>query len=115
MIFWHTKMQYGTKEQSNARGRKGRESILMQEYTQITGIVLKAEPIGEYDRRVVILTKEKGKISAFARGARKPNSMLRSAIILKDFGKILKGLITACIFWKCRIIIRERTTTRKKC
>ena len=34
----------------------------MQGFTEITGMVLKAEPIGEYDRRVVILTKEKGKI-----------------------------------------------------
>lgn len=31
----------------------------MQEYTQITGMVLKAEPIGEYDRRIVMLTRSR--------------------------------------------------------
>lgn len=65
----------------------------MQEITEITGMIIKAEPIGEYDRRVVLLTREKGKISAFARGSRKPNSRLLAATNPFSFGvfKIYAG------------------------
>lgn len=55
----------------------------------VTGMVLQAEPIGEFDRRVVILTKERGKISAFARGARKPNSVLVGVTSPITFGEFL--------------------------
>ncbi len=45
-----------------------------EDFLSVTGIVLKAQPVGESDRRITILTSSKGRIGAFARGARKQGS-----------------------------------------
>ena len=59
----------------------------MAETVTFTGMVLIASPMKEYDKRIEVLTKERGRISAFARGARKPNSVLSACTVPFTFGK----------------------------
>ena len=67
----------------------------------LTGMILSAAPVGEYDRRVMLLTKERGKISAFARGARRPGNQ--------------KMPVTDFIFWNWQIITPEKTQKKYIC
>ncbi len=51
----------------------------MSEYIEVTGMVLKAVPVLENDKRIILLTSERGKVTVFARGAKKPGSRFMAA------------------------------------
>ncbi len=62
------------------------ENQMMQDFTEVHGIVLKSADYSEYDRRITLLTSERGKITVFAHGVRKSGNRFMAATEPFSFG-----------------------------
>ena len=58
----------------------------MEDFVNVRGLIIKHAPTGDYDWVVTIFTSDRGKITAFARSARKPGGKLSGQVEPFSFG-----------------------------
>ena len=61
-------------------------NIRMGRQIKTKGIVLHEMPIGDYDKRLILLTKEQGKVTVFVKGARRSNNKLLAVSQIFAYG-----------------------------
>ncbi len=66
----------------------------------VQGMILRSAPQGDYDKRLVILTKEKGRITVFAKGARRAKNSLAGKTNPFSFGDFHIGAGSSAYYLK---------------
>ena len=61
----------------------------MRDLVEVTGIVIKSDNYAEYDRRITLLTDDRGKITVFVHGARRSGNRFMAATQPFAFGKFI--------------------------